>query len=529
MRTAEITNITTNPGLLPIRLGIGRLVKGYHTMAHYYRLDRILQQTELIKIRYEDILKTTALDKQVRDRISIPLELVSHRISIIDEKLYNVLVPRRHKRGLINGVGSLIKFITGNLDANDAEKYDSILKHLNNKHEELEEQIKNHYSISYALMDKFNENLQKINHNDQILMEEIKNLKEISSMETHVRQLETALSHQSALLQHILDVLQDIENSITFCKMGRMHPSIMSPTVLLEELNSLSKFYTNNSLLNFQREHLWELQAHIKVKCYISSEEVVYFLDVPIVRPEMYDLFLLQPVPSLIEGQYISVLPSSKFALKSENTREIKLLREPCELGTEYYLCRSNLEISRDKICETEILINGYSTNCEVVEIKIKNNYVQFLDSINQHILIFPLGDQIKIVTQTDVQILNLKGTYLLKPGNSIVTYKNNTLISANTKTYGQPLLITDLNLKFSLDEKPNVTIELKNLNYLSNNPVLPVNKYEPEASIKFYVPSLWTILLYVSLISFIIFIVINYYKQKRKLTICEQHETQQL
>lgn len=39
-------------------------------------------------------------------------------------KLFN----KRQTRGLINGLGSIIKSITGNLDNTDEEHYDDILK-----------------------------------------------------------------------------------------------------------------------------------------------------------------------------------------------------------------------------------------------------------------------------------------------------------------------------------------------------------------------------------------------------------------
>lgn len=46
-----------------------------------------------------------------------------------DQNKLNLLWPRyKNKRGLINGLGSVIKFITGNMDANDAQSLNDIIE-----------------------------------------------------------------------------------------------------------------------------------------------------------------------------------------------------------------------------------------------------------------------------------------------------------------------------------------------------------------------------------------------------------------
>ena len=50
------------------------------------------------------------------------------------------LFTKRIKRGLINGLGSIIKSISGNLDQNDAEKYDNLIDQLKNNQKILQNQ-----------------------------------------------------------------------------------------------------------------------------------------------------------------------------------------------------------------------------------------------------------------------------------------------------------------------------------------------------------------------------------------------------
>lgn len=46
-------------------------------------------------------------------------------------KINNLFSYKRNKRGLINGLGSIVKAISGNLDSEDAVKYDKLFEKIN--------------------------------------------------------------------------------------------------------------------------------------------------------------------------------------------------------------------------------------------------------------------------------------------------------------------------------------------------------------------------------------------------------------
>ncbi|CAH2019428.1 unnamed protein product, partial [Acanthoscelides obtectus] len=62
----------------------------------------------------------------------------------------------RIKRGLINGLGSIFKAITGNLDASDGEKFESLISDLQNDQNKLSEAINSQNTLSVELIDNFN-------------------------------------------------------------------------------------------------------------------------------------------------------------------------------------------------------------------------------------------------------------------------------------------------------------------------------------------------------------------------------------
>ena len=62
---------------------------------------------------------------------------------------------QRNKRGLINGLGSIIKFISGNLDQDDYDKLEGQIKALQKDHNIEIQHINKLVSFSYNIAQKF--------------------------------------------------------------------------------------------------------------------------------------------------------------------------------------------------------------------------------------------------------------------------------------------------------------------------------------------------------------------------------------
>nr|CAI5837800.1 unnamed protein product [Callosobruchus analis] len=62
----------------------------------------------------------------------------------------------RIKRGLVNGLGSIFKTITGNLDAKDGERFESLISELQNNQNKISEAINSQRTLSVELIDNFN-------------------------------------------------------------------------------------------------------------------------------------------------------------------------------------------------------------------------------------------------------------------------------------------------------------------------------------------------------------------------------------
>lgn len=77
--------------------------------------------------------------------------------------------PKRSRRGLFNGLGTIAKAITGNLDDNDGQQINRILGLFQNNQYNLEKQIEMQYTENNNIIQEFNNTVKNIEHNQQLV------------------------------------------------------------------------------------------------------------------------------------------------------------------------------------------------------------------------------------------------------------------------------------------------------------------------------------------------------------------------
>lgn len=104
-------------------------------------------------------------------------------------------------------------------------------------------------------------------HNELILKSRIMQLSQIiTDTATHQDILFAKdLFNQLIILYNaILNTLQDVENSITFCKLNTMHPSIIKPKDLFLELQKISPHYKNKFPFELKQENVLDFLKFFK-------------------------------------------------------------------------------------------------------------------------------------------------------------------------------------------------------------------------------------------------------------------------
>lgn len=147
----RLETLDDGPGLLPFKLGPTRLITHYHTFLQRIQLDDI--ENKLTKLQLQIQTFKTRLPNDTYQLYEFQINYLNDKIDRSFEQLTS-LEPSRAKRGLINTFGSVIKSITGNLDYEDALKYDNAIKTLHSNEDKLAFELNNHISDSKEWMTK---------------------------------------------------------------------------------------------------------------------------------------------------------------------------------------------------------------------------------------------------------------------------------------------------------------------------------------------------------------------------------------
>ncbi|XP_050315541.1 uncharacterized protein LOC126750082 [Anthonomus grandis grandis] len=302
-------DVSKNPGLLPMKLGNSQNIIDYWTFIQIYDINPIISQYLIMQKTIYD------LEKNIENCSLYKKEYFNsyNLASTLKEKIKNQILQinpfslkTREKRGLINGLGSIVKSITGNLDNEDAQRYDSaitsIMQNENNIKLLMQEQI--------TIIDNSNKLFQKLSKNltsNQNILEsqikeiqiEVQRLNKISFEDKHFFLLQTILSHATTFLQEMYDVLEDLQIAITFSKLNTFHPSIISPKDLFKEIQLISTSLTSGKLPfdpTFKNVFLFE--KVLNIKSYAKENKVIFIIEMPIVEKNSYLLYHLYPLPT---------------------------------------------------------------------------------------------------------------------------------------------------------------------------------------------------------------------------------------
>lgn len=511
-----IKNITFNPGLLPINLGAAKLQQSSHTFVHYYDIEPIESEFNNLNQQHEKLTRMVSSELSYTTEMGNYDKVVKYLQEKINDKLSSVYYtqPKRSKRGLFNGLGTIAKAITGNLDDNDGIHFDKIIGQLQNNQDNIEKQIKMQYTINKDIILEFNNTVKNIAHNEQLINNRISELVDIieDDFETSETLVTKDLFNQLIILYStILNILQEIENSLTFCHLKTYHPSILSISDLYKELEKVSEHYGRQLPLELKLENMPNFQRLLSVDCKIESKRIIYFISIPINFDIDFELCYLLPIPSKTQEGYVTILPNNKYFLKSNNL--VKSLDNPCIRGSVYQCPTQALNNNADE-CEIKLLQNEDTKLCQYINLEIPHNHLEIIPEINQILVVFPQEDVVKFQCPNDVENKRIDGIFLIEQNECNVIYKNEK-VEFEQKSFGKPLFIDNLNVANFNITLPKSKIVLRNLklNEITLNQLQPL---EVETGIVHNIIIVSSFFSSFTLIGYILFLSLRKFKSLR-------------
>lgn len=342
---AQITvkSLQNNPGLLPVKLGTAKIQEYSHRLIHYYDLNPLIAEISKLNDKYLNLISSVDKNPKYKLELSNLIIITNATKLMVETKLTEILGhPSRVKRGLINALGSIFKTITGNLDARDGQKYDTLISELQKNQHNIVERLNVQNSLSLEIIDKFNKTVNDISHNEKLLDSKIQLIQQIvqkAASSDHYYFFSDTILQIYELYNLVYNTLQDIENSITFAKLKTLHPSIIKASDLYKSLNHLYTKLQGKLPFETTYDNLKIYEQIIVVKSYMSQNRLVYILEIPISYPYDFDLYHLYSIPIKSSDEvFQTIVPRSENILISKlyyarETEECK------ELANKQFFC----------------------------------------------------------------------------------------------------------------------------------------------------------------------------------------------
>lgn len=358
-------------------------------------------------------------------QIDYLIDSIESRLIYLGLEIIGVRTNHRQKRGLIDGLGSIVKAITGNLDENDAVKFESEIRKIQSSENNNALDQRKTLSIMKDFMKNYENNLKHIERNQKEIYTTIDRFtKQSNNLETKLITNKIFMEIERSF-QQLFDKLETLETAITFSHLGKMHPSIIDPTYLIEELNFIQKEISSNLVLtpNIKNIHLWE--KVITVKVYNTNQTLNFILEIPLVANQPYNLLHLYSIPNnnntiLIPKNPLLILGNTEFAYPHEQCEEINEDNVICK-----HLDWQALQHSND--CIAQLIQHLEPHNCTYATATFENNVIQQIKE-NSWIIVIKQEEVMKTTCGNEVQYQQNKGVFL-------ITLDNNCKVEIGKKT----------------------------------------------------------------------------------------------
>lgn len=272
-------------------------------------------------------------------------KLINHTYSNY-EKLKLMQSKNRRKRGLINFLGSGIKFITGNLDDKDldtiTQNFDILKRNqLNSMHK-----INELSSFAGNIMNKFKDTLDIINKNSNTIKMGFSKL-------SNELTLNLCLQDQYIQINDLNQLLEKLLRMISFAHLETLDLEILSPSEINEIWKYLKIHYPKKALWPIQ--HITELTLICKTGLLIMDDMVILAIKIPVFEVSACDLKFVYPVPNN-ESQI--VITPSKFYCN-------ELWYKVCNEISDKWICSNPLIDSciLSKNCQYALVHNNYKVH----------------------------------------------------------------------------------------------------------------------------------------------------------------------
>ncbi|XP_045507668.1 uncharacterized protein LOC123703635 [Colias croceus] len=441
-----LTSLDDGPGILPFNIGTARIVTHYHSFLQIINLKDIRDSITIVKDQLNSL--TPNLHDKLFSLYNSHIEHLHYKIIKLSNQL-ETFEPNRIKRGLIDGLGSVIKSISGNLDYTDAIKYDTAIKLLQNNENKLVTEMNNHISLSKDWIEQQSDILNNLIKNQEKIEIAINDLKANNLNVTLYIDLIQRVAILSDNIDDISEELHRLENLLGFIRAKSTHHLMFNSNSLKEMLNKLHKFYGKEQIPQVNYREYFDL---VKLGYYYSNRNIVIVFMFPVVLPATFELFKLSIVPN--KDSKVLIPPYPFVAIHNE---DFMYMEAECPKSGLGYLCEDKLNHHRSKNDCVYHLITTQRVvaSCLFTPVELGAPALEKLDDAH-YVISFPKPSKIHLSCSQD-QYDVIKGSYLATiPKNCILQTEAFKIVNREDHIKGQIMKIANLpdSSQYNTDEE---------------------------------------------------------------------------
>lgn len=357
--------------------------------------------------------------------------------------------------------------------------------------------MKENILVTSSTLSKFNKTLYTIKLNEASLNQAIddfslkfKNFSIISNELTVKSNINSILNSLEAALLTLSFRLEDITSAIMLSNQNILHPAILPPRQLYQEIVDNYRYLPVEFKLpvSLSLSNIHTLMNISSIVCYSLSNKVVFVLRIPLVSPKEFNLFhsIALPTPHDIvkQNSFTYIVPSHRYIAMTKDKLEycnLNSLKECIAVNSREYICdvMTVFPTSANPNCESELMtkvIKVLPAQCQTdfvhghvdLWVPLSNNNWIYVQSQNNKLYI-------ECPNQRIVEI-NIIGTGILSTPNNCISYCKSTKLipKLNSITINTTVVHTDFNIindsccnlnKFKSEINNEPPLKLQNIN----------------------------------------------------------------
>ncbi|BFG00776.1 uncharacterized protein DMAD_00698 [Drosophila madeirensis] len=376
--TFEIRELKEDEPIAQITLGPARVIQTYKTFIHIVRLDEYVKSVDHL----QQTLKTIQEDSETKDLV----RALQNKLDLVKGRMETISPRKRSRRGLINGLGSVVKAITGNLDAEDADKLEQEIRRVQEEEKRLNEEIGTRQNMDNRFIIMFRNLTQHINEEQVRVNSFISSYKNGISKtfveeDKRIYRIEY-IDRISITIDMIAMNLNEVTESLLLARVGIIPKFILNK----EESRRITQNLEDQRVQILSEEHMYEF---LELKAIMNGTDIIFSLSLPIFKKEMYLLKRILPLP--INKTEFVIAPN----FVAYNNNKMYYYKDKCQQIRELYTCKNDKSVKRINEGCLRNLVNGEATECETKDIGLRR---EIFEPEKGYIAIFN-GEKVKIQT----------------------------------------------------------------------------------------------------------------------------------